>query len=131
MKNDLMSRDYVEKIIISEFVDLQDGTEEWRTYVNDTCENILNKVHNAPTVEPCYQTTSCLDCGNYDKENHNCPRFCEVIKEAINSRPQGKWKETDIPESTLCKCSVCGFDLGAYSFNFCPNCGTTMKGGAE
>ena len=51
MNNDLISRDYVKKIIISEFVDLQDGTEEWRTYVNDTCENILNKVHNAPTVE--------------------------------------------------------------------------------
>ena len=51
----------------------------------------VSDVDNAPTVEPCYQTTSCLDCGNYDKENHNCPRYCEVIKEAINSRPQGEW----------------------------------------
>lgn len=43
-------------------------------------------------------------------------------------RPQGEWKETDIPKSTLCKCSICNFDLGAYSFNFCPNCGADMRG---
>ena len=52
MNNDLISRNYVENIVKEEFVDLQDGTEEWRTYVNDTCVNILDKVHNAPTVEP-------------------------------------------------------------------------------
>lgn len=50
MNNDSISREYVEKIVIAEFVDLQDGTDEWRTYVNDTCESILSKVHNAPTV---------------------------------------------------------------------------------
>ena len=32
---------------------------------------------------PCYQTTSCLDCKMYDKENHHCPRFCEVIRELV------------------------------------------------
>ena len=40
-------------------------------------------INNAPTVEPCYQTTSCLDCKMYDKENHHCPRFCEVIRELV------------------------------------------------
>lgn len=50
-KGDLISRSYVEKIVGSEFVDLQDGTDEWRTYVNDTCESILTKVHNAPSIE--------------------------------------------------------------------------------
>lgn len=49
-EGDLINREYVENIVKSEVVDLQDGTEEWRTYVNDTCENILIKVHNAPTV---------------------------------------------------------------------------------
>ena len=52
--------------------------------------DFLEAIDNAPTVEPCYQTTSCLDCDNYDKENHNCPRYCEVIKEAINSRTKGE-----------------------------------------
>lgn len=40
-------------------------------------------IDNAPTIEPCYQTTSCLDCKMYDKENHHCPRFCEVIRELV------------------------------------------------
>ena len=44
---------------------------------------IMSAIDNAPTVEPCYQTTSCLDCNLYDKENHHCPRFCEVIRELV------------------------------------------------
>lgn len=52
MNNDLISRNYVEKIIESGVVDLKDGTEEWRSFVNETCYDILNKVHNAPTIEP-------------------------------------------------------------------------------
>lgn len=54
--------------------------------------------------------------------------YGEGIAVFERKRPRGEWKETDIPESVLCKCSVCGFDLGAYSFNFCPNCGADMKG---
>ena len=50
-QGDLISRNYVENIVKAEFVDLRDGTEEWRTYVNDTCENILCKVNNVPTVD--------------------------------------------------------------------------------
>ena len=60
---------------------------------------IMLIINNAPTVEPCYQTTSCLDCKNYDKENHNCPRYCEVIKEALDNAPtvcgnNPKWCES-------------------------------------
>ena len=63
------------KVHISELMLVYSGTE---------LDNaILNAIDNAPTVEPCYQTTSCLDCKNYDKENHNCPRFCEVIRSAV------------------------------------------------
>ena len=47
---------------------------------NDAIDTIVD---TAPTVEPCYQTTSCLDCKMYDKENHHCPRFCEVIRELV------------------------------------------------
>lgn len=47
-----VSREKIEKIVGAEFVDLQDGTEEWRDYVNDTCLSILEKVHNLPSVKP-------------------------------------------------------------------------------
>lgn len=43
-------------------------------------------------------------------------------------RPQGEWLKSDIPESILSKCSLCGFNCGAYTHNFCPNCGADMRG---
>ena len=50
--DDCVSRAEMEKIVGSEFVDLQDGTEEWRNYVNDTCLNILDKMKALPSVTP-------------------------------------------------------------------------------
>ena len=50
---------------------------------------------------------------------------------AADVRPvvRGRWiKTTRIPDSILAECSVCGFDTGAYTFNFCPNCGASMEG---
>lgn len=38
----------------------------------------------------------------------------------------GKWIENSIPDSMLKICSNCGFTCGAYSFNYCPNCGVKM-----
>lgn len=40
----------------------------------------------------------------------------------------GRWVDNGIPESILSGCSVCGFTCGAYSFNYCPNCGAKMDG---
>ncbi len=49
---------------------------------------------------------------------------------AADVRPvvRGKWiRPTRVPDSMLDECSVCGFDTGAYTFNFCPNCGADMR----
>ena len=43
----------------------------------------------------------------------------------------GKWGDNGIAGSMLVKCSVCGFDCGANSFSYCPNCGARMDGGNE
>ena len=43
----------------------------------------------------------------------------------------GKWGDNGIAGSMLVKCSVCGFDCGANSFSYCPNCGANMDGGNE
>ena len=43
----------------------------------------------------------------------------------------GKWCDNGIAGSMLVKCSVCGFDCGANSFSYCPNCGAKMDGGNE
>ena len=60
-------------------------------------------IDNAPTVEPCYQTTSCLECKMYDKEKHNCPRFCEVIRSAIEERQQGEWVHKEDVMNSIAK----------------------------
>ena len=43
----------------------------------------------------------------------------------------GKWGDNGIAGSMLAKCSVCGFDCGANSFSYCPNCGAKMDGGKD
>ena len=40
----------------------------------------------------------------------------------------GRWGSNGIPDSMLSACSVCGFGCGAYSFQYCPNCGARMGG---
>jgi predicted Zn-ribbon and HTH transcriptional regulator len=38
----------------------------------------------------------------------------------------GHWMPSHIPESILDECSECGFSCGAFTFNYCPNCGAKM-----
>ena len=118
MNNDLISRSELKKAIINNFDNLQ-------AYFP---KDFIEEIDNAPTVEPCYQTTSCLDCGNYDKENHNCPRYCEVIKEAINSRPQGEWIIIEDEKwGDNVKCPFCGKELAGTDLNFCCKCGAKLR----
>ena len=50
------------------------------------------------------------------------------IRDYIKSQQTtGRWIDSHIPESTLCECSECGFTCGAYSFNYCPDCGAKME----
>lgn len=38
----------------------------------------------------------------------------------------GRWIDNGIYDSMLSACSICGYSCGAYSFNYCPNCGARM-----
>ena len=67
-------------------------------------------------------------CGDY------AAAFAEIRKlPAADVAPvvHGKWGDNGIAGSMLVKCSVCGFDCGANSFSYCPNCGAKMDGGNE
>ena len=60
---------------------------------------------------------------------------CEADIELLDEIPaadvapvvRGKWCDNGIAGSMLVKCSVCGFDCGANSFSYCPNCGARMR----
>lgn len=58
---------------------------------------------------------------------------CDIL-EKINSMPiiepqrkKGKWKLMDDGYCAFFVCSQCG-KVNNYKSNFCPNCGTNMKG---
>ena len=53
------------------------------------------------------------------------------LPSAQPERKNGKWIVSHIPDSMLWECNQCGFDCGAHSFNFCPNCGADMRGEQE
>ena len=131
MNNDLISREALKKAII-EPLNVNDACKnDWyEGYYTAKNEDIM-AIDNAQTVEPCYQTTSCLDCKNYDKANYNCPRFCEVIREIAkeNQRPQGEWIDIDSLVSKA-MCSNCKNIIITEPFgkpNYCPNCGADMR----
>ena len=54
-----------------------------------------------------------------------------TIEKLSKERPEGRWISNGIPESTLRGCSACGYTCGAYTFNYCPNCGAEMRGEEE
>ena len=66
-----------------------------------------------------------LTVGKFPVQETNSLVDCIVNGVAVS---HGKWIESDIPESALSKCSVCGFGCGAYTFRYCPKCGCRMDG---
>ena len=69
--------------------------------------------------------------------NHRTDNQHQNLRKALNAIPSadvaevrhGKWiRPTRVPDSMLDECSICGFDTGAFTFNYCPNCGARMDG---
>ncbi len=98
----------------------------------------IKRVEDTPNDSPCYRM--------YVAQENERSRFIDLIDNAptvelvmsrmsngvlIPVRLQGEWLKSDVPESVLAKCSICGFDCGSYTNNYCPNCGAKMKDGAE
>ena len=78
---------------------------------------------------PCYYETEGAwrnECEVFGKEHtasETRPEWCPLIP----ATPHGRWiKPTRVPDSMLDECSLCGFDCGSYTFNYCPCCGARM-----
>ena len=73
---------------------------------------ILRKIDEVPTVAEDYDTG-----------------YQDSLEDGLDGiRPQGEWIDTMYGFHT---CSICGKYGNPNFFNFCPNCGAKMKGGAE
>lgn len=135
-QGDLISRNYVENIVKEEFVDLQDGTEEWRTYVNDTCENIFDKVHNAPTVEAEKILVANVTLDKDELNRIIDERVIEPIKNGelvlqTDERPHGEWIVDMKTRDVVCSCCrESRRDTRTTHIFFCNHCGADMRGGA-
>ena len=55
-------------------------TEDWGSIKSykDTIE-IVNQL--AEEYKECYK--DCCECEAYDKENHHCPKYCKLIRDAV------------------------------------------------
>ena len=74
----------------------------------------------------------CLEMHDWsgDATADNIKRDIETLPTAdVVEVKHGEWIENGIQDSVLSKCSVCGISYGAYTFNYCPECGAKMDGG--
>lgn len=62
-----------------------------------------------------------------------CVEYCKNDAPAIEAEPvkHGHWIDNGICDSMLSACSICGYSCGAYSFNYCPNCGSKQDLGGD
>ena len=61
-------------------------------------------------------------------------QYIEVIPAAdVVPVVHGRWEQTEAPFMNECEdCSVCGYrTVWGHRYNFCPNCGAKMDGGAD
>lgn len=77
----------------------------------------------------CNQCLCSMSTITYDEEETAIEDVVKAWNRRVNdaSVVHGKWGDNGIAGSMLVKCSVCGFDCGANSFSYCPNCGARMR----
>lgn len=130
MNNDLISLDYIVEVynrvkVVCKNCDNCNGVRCRACDIGDELLDLQDIIDNAPTVDIKDQIA-----GAYN-EGYMCGN-----KEAEKARLQGEW----ITDYENLKCPFCGMSIDdevhwlyseEYDFNFCPNCGAKMKGGAE
>ncbi len=78
----------------------------------------------------------CTDCKEYDADNHCCPRFNNVIREALNEgqpeRKKANWEKDELFGESAYVCTNCEtiWTTGQIkNMHYCPTCGSDMREG--
>ena len=124
--------------------------EKLGIYLDGTLNNrlLFGLIDNAQTVIYCSETSDGLplmDLRPRPKGEYIDEDVMQIIKENFDigyemaknkyERPKGEWKvygkQGGIPITDIC--SNCRYEMKWYKnkYNFCPNCGADMRGGAE
>lgn len=141
-KGDLISRSELKKAIMFKTGILEETWEQ-------LYDSVLEEIDNAPTVNyPFYQEAYQTGYEEGKNERLQVTVFAENASkeeledfkkelEKVVRRPQGEWIEVDIKPTPYggytCnyKCNRCKYFTKEYHLNFCPNCGTDMRGGTK
>ena len=86
--------------------------------VADLVEDLIEIVkQEAEKYKECYK--DCGECEAYNKEKHNCPKFCKVIKETV--------KEIEENNNGWIPCSERLPKYGEVVMCYCTNSGITIS----
>lgn len=101
----------------------------------ETIQKQLTMSFEEGVVKAVQEVGIVVDKERLEKALYDAKSFYEEgYKDGAAASPptaHGEWIESSVPESMLCECSLCHFPCGAYSHNFCPNCGAKMDGGKQ
>ena len=100
--------------------------------------------------EMCHLSAECKTCQICDEKYHGDGELCyfqcmanEIINHGYRKQNEGEWETSDQLYGddgvwSIYRCSSCGYNTESYcrdvrdlKYNYCPNCGAKMKGGAE
>jgi hypothetical protein len=91
--------------------------------------NILEKQMQEPSGDLISRQELLEDLYKRDYTKFTHRDFVALVQyqDTVQQEPKtGHWIPSHIPESILDECSECGFSCGAFTFNYCPNCGAGM-----
>ena len=134
LQGDLISRKHLYRRIKTECNPYGKPTIDF-----ESGKRVLDIIDNEPTVEPQKVLIANVTF-DMEKLKELTDEIIERIKNGEivlqDERPKGEW----INEFDSLKCPFCGMAIDdevhwlyseEFDFNFCPNCGASMKGGAE
>lgn len=95
------------------------------SYYQHVAEEAIKALEQQPCIED-YPT--CTECEHYDRDKHYCPRFCQVIKDALAEAQlkKGKWIVISCEPTDIFKCSECGMRV-INPYRYCHSCGAKME----
>ena len=119
------------KNIISQMIKDEEG------FLSDNTVEAHKMAIKALEQEPCEDAISrqaVLDVTWEEPSYTDALNVLTEVRDKVKALPPvnpqkpktGHWIPSHIPESILDECSECGFSCGAFTFNYCPNCGAKM-----